>query len=218
MLLTRRLRLINPLLANRNNHGRNPYPNKVFTRVNTPRNQPEGRAYIASDLPRWEWAFLEARDALSLSDVAVSAIVPPRWYAVANTKVFNRRYRYGSSMRTESHESLSANQVFEAVFTLSAHVPPNTDGNGRFIRPPDEQEFDDMLSHIGEHLGMSEWGHGRQFGRFEISLLTKPQETPTNGDPTPAGDAGDTDRETDSAAEVHHSQGRGGDDGDPGPP
>ncbi len=64
-------------------------------------------------------------------------------------------------------------------FTLSRYVPPGTDGNGRFTRAPDEEEFDAMLAHIGVQLGMSEWGHARDYGMFEIKL-------PPPDDPKPA--------------------------------
>jgi hypothetical protein len=120
------------------------------------------------DLPRWEWAFLEARDALHFSDVAVSAIIPCRWYSAKRTSTYNRKYKRGSQMMTEKFESLSSGQVIETQFTLSKHIPPNTDGGGRFTRTPDEHEFDEMLTHIGNLLGISEWGHARDYGRFEL--------------------------------------------------
>jgi hypothetical protein len=59
--------------------------------------------------------------------------------------------------------------VLKWSFTLSKHLPPSGDGGGRFTRPPDEEEFDAMLEHIGEHLGMSEWGHAYLYGRFKIN-------------------------------------------------
>lgn len=168
MLLTRRLRLTSQWLAAKNNHDRKD-PKRVFSRLSRiPAGEAEGLVYIASDLGRWEWAFLEARDALQLHDVAVSAIVPCYWFSAKGTTTYHRKFKRAESMVTEKFESLSVGQVIEMRFTLSKHIPPNTDGNGRFSRAPDESEFDAMLSHIGEALGMSEWGHARAYGRFVI--------------------------------------------------
>ena len=168
MLINRRLRLLTPLLAAKHNHDRKD-PKRVFNRVLKP---PQGcdpeRCYIYMDMPRWEWAFLEARDALHLSDVAVSAIIPCRWYSVKRTSAYNRKFKRAGQMLTEKFESLSTGQTLDVQFTLSKHIPPNTDGGGRFTRAPDEQEFDEMLLHIGAHLGISEWGHARDYGRFEL--------------------------------------------------
>ena len=169
MLISRRLRLLTPLLASKHNNDRSD-PKRVFNRLTKiPSGQDASRIYIYSDLGRWEWAFLEARDALNLGDVAVSAIIPCRWYSAKRTSTYNRKFKRGEQMLTEKFESLSSGQILDMQFTLSRHVPPNTDGGGRFTRPPDEQEFDEMLAHIGNLLGMSEWGHARDYGRFELS-------------------------------------------------
>ena len=145
-----------------------------------------------TDMPRWEWAFLEARDALGYEDVAVSAIIPCRWYAVQRTSSYNRKFTRGNQMCEEKFESLPTGQVFEMKFTLSRHVPPGTDGNGRFTRAPDDEEFDAMLTHIGEQLGMSGWGHAREYGRFEIKMPIPNDPAPTpdenTGEPAEQGD------------------------------
>jgi hypothetical protein len=167
MLIERRLRLLSPLLAAKRNDDKED-PRRVFVRMPTPPGEDPDRVYIATQLPRWQWAFLEARDALRLDDVAVSAIVPSRWLTAARTSTYNRKYRRGTTPMIDKFESLASGQVISMNFTLSKHVPPNTDGEGRFTRAPDEGEFDAMLSHIGEHLGMSEWGHAYLYGRFEI--------------------------------------------------
>jgi hypothetical protein len=125
--------------------------------------------HIATPLKRWTWAFLEARDAVGLSDVALTAILPSRYFTVAKTSTYFRTFRRGSGpMEKEGFESLPSGQVLRWEFTLSKHLPPGGEGGGRFVRPPDEDEFDAMLKHIGEHLGMSEWGHAYLYGRFKI--------------------------------------------------
>ena len=77
-------------------------------------------------------------------------------------------------------------------FHLSKNVPPNTDSDGRFNRAPDEEELDAMLSYIGEHLGMSEWGHAYKFGRFELRPpKTNNDEQTTKGvDPSKSTEGG----------------------------
>lgn len=170
MLITRRLKLVSPLLAAKHSGNKDGGPHRIFVKVRPPRGEDPDRVYIATPLSRWNWAFLEARDALGIEDAATSAIIPAHWYSVKKTSTYNRKFRRGQhgDMRTEQFESLPTGQVFELTFTLSKHVPPNTDGGGRYTRTPDEEEFDAMLAHIGEHLGMSEWGQHYLYGRFEI--------------------------------------------------
>jgi len=167
MLITRHLKLTSPLLAEQRNNDKID-PKRVFRRVKPPRDSDDSRVYIKAPLPRWEWAFLEARDACGFDDAAVSVIIPASYYSVARTSTYNRRYKFRGQPATEKFESLPSGQVFQMQFTLSQHIPPGGDGFGRHDRVPDEEEFDAMLSHIGEHLGMSEWGHKYDFGRFEI--------------------------------------------------
>lgn len=177
MLIERRLRLITPILAAKRSN--NPAsPRRVFVHYKTPKGQPDDKVYLASDLKRWEWAFLEARDELGFNDVCLGAVIPSHWYAVHHTSTYNRKFRREGKRATEQFESVPANHVMRISFTLSRHLPPNTDGIGRFTRAPDETEFDVMLAHIGEHLGMSEWGHAFKFGRFEIRPQTN--DTTTN--------------------------------------
>jgi hypothetical protein len=169
MLLTRKLRLTTPLLAvKRERDACTGEFRRVFARLPVPRGEPADRVYLPSPLARWQWAFLEARDALDLKDAAVSAILPAPWYSASATSVYNRRHRNGEKKIVEKFESLQSGQVIEARFTLSRYIPPDTDGLGRFSRAPDEQEFDDMLIYIGENLGISEWGHAYLHGRFKI--------------------------------------------------
>jgi hypothetical protein len=167
MLIERKLRLITPILsAKRSNDPAN--PRRVFVHSRTPKGEPDGQVYLQSDLKRWEWAFLEARDELNYKDVCLGAVLPGHWYAANRTATYNRKFRRGTERAVEQFESIPAGHVIRIKFTLSKHLPPNTDGLGRFTRPPDEIEFDEMLAYIGENLGMSEWGHALKLGRFEI--------------------------------------------------
>lgn len=166
MLITRDVKLLSPLLGARLNT-KGSQPRKEFDKVQV--KGVEG-VHIAAPLKRWTWAFLEARDALELGDVALTAIIPSRYYTVGKTSTYFRTYRRGSGpLEKEGFESLPTGQVLKWEFTLSKHLPPGGDGNGRFSRPPDEEEFDAMLNHVGEHLGMSEWGHAYLYGRFKIN-------------------------------------------------
>lgn len=180
MLIERRLRLITPILAAKRSN--NPAaPRRVFVHYKTPKGQPDDKVYLASDLKRWAWAFLEARDELDFDDVCLGAIIPCCWYSVNHTSTYNRKFRREGRWATEPFESVPAGHVMRINFTLSKHLPPNTDGAGRFSRPPDEAEFDAMLAHIGEHLGMSEWGHALALGRFEIRPSTNDTTTDNGG-------------------------------------
>lgn len=163
MVITRKIKLITPLLALRMNSNAQPRPRREFNKEPS-----ESNIKIQADMARWNWAFLEARDALGLEDVATSAIIPAPHYTVGRTSTYTRRYRRGRADCREDFEALPTGQVLTWEFTLSRYCPPGGDGNGRFDRPPDEVEFDQMLSHIGDRLGMSEWGHAYLYGRFVI--------------------------------------------------
>ena len=201
MLITRDIKLLSPLLAARMNTKVEPNRREFYKTANA-----DGTFSIPTDLARWNWALLEARDALGLEDVAISAILPRNTYEVSNTSTYWRTFRRGRGEQSkEAFESISSGRVIQWRFTLSHHLPPGGDGGGRFIRPPDEEEFDMMLNHIGENLGMSEWGHAYLYGRFTIK---KNERTNTEGpqkdeqhrseqaaaiedDATPDGRAGD---------------------------
>jgi hypothetical protein len=162
MLIDRRVQLLSPILASKANN-RGTVTRREFARIKST----DGKVHIKSDLARWNWAFLEARDALGLSDVAVSAILPAHSYVVNTTSTYHRTFRRGRGEQLkEAFESLPAGHVVTWQFTLSQHVPPG--GGSRFTRAPSGAEFDSMLTHIGENLGMSEWGHAYLYGRFTI--------------------------------------------------
>ena len=162
MLLERDLKIVSPILATKMNNTVTPCRREfVKTAV-------EGGVEIRNDLARWNWAFLEAKDALGLVDVGVAAIIPCATYFVSGTSTYWRSFRRGRDMLKEAFEAISSGRTAKFKFTLSQYIPPNCDGNGRFNRAPDESEFDAMLTHIGKHLGMSEWGHAYLYGRFVI--------------------------------------------------
>lgn len=162
MLLERDLQLVTPILATKMNNKVTP-PRREFVKEKL-----EDGVQIRNDLARWNWAFLEARDALKLDEVAVAAIIPCATYFTKNTSTYWRSFRRGRDMMKEAFEAVSSGRLAKFKFTLSQHIPPNCDGSGRFQRSPSEEEFDAMLTHIGEHLGMSEWGHSYLYGRFSI--------------------------------------------------
>lgn len=167
MLIERRIVLDSPILAAAMNNRATP-PRREFRKSAVANGDGKTIVRIPANMERWQWAFLEARDALGLHDVAVSAIIPKTHYDVGFTSTYNRRFRRGEGGQQvrEAFESISAGRVVTWQFTLASSVPP---GHGdRFIRPPTEQEFDAMLSHIGEYLGMSEWGQTYGYGRFRI--------------------------------------------------
>jgi hypothetical protein len=165
MIIHREVKMLTPLLAAKMNQKLQP-PRREFTRVCVA-GKPDG-VHIANQLARWKWAFLEARDALGFTDVSVAAIIPCHYFSVRRTSTYNRKFRRGRTMVSEAFEALPTGQTVAFEFTLSKHLPPHGDGNGRFVRTPDEDEFDRMLAHIGEYLGMSEWGQDYLYGRFKL--------------------------------------------------
>ena len=168
MLIERELKLISPLLALKMNNQSNPARREFVKKPG------DGGVYIRSDLPRWHWAFMEARDAMEMLDVSVLAILPSVYYWTKATSTYNRNFRRGRIQGKEAFEAIPSGSIIKCRFTLANSLPPDADDTGRFSRPPDEVEFDRLLSHIGEHLGMSEWGHAYMYGRFEL----RRRETP----------------------------------------
>lgn len=161
MLITKKVRLTSAILASRPPRG--PDARREFDRLPSAEGEP---LKIKTYLERWNWAFLEARDALELGDVSVATVLPAAFFEVKSTSTYNRTYN--NSKERESFECISSGAVLAWRFTLSKHLPPHSEDHPRFVRPPSEEEFDAMLSHIGEHLGMSFWGHDYLFGRFAI--------------------------------------------------
>ncbi len=170
MLITRSIKLTTPLLASRPTRG--PSNRKEFDRLPSAPGEP---VKIRTYWERWQWAFLEARDALGLGDVSVATIIPANSFEVKKTSTFNRTY--GHTREKDAFESISSGQVLQWRFTLSQHLPPHGEDNERFVRAPTEEEFDAMLAHIGEHLGMSFWGHDYGYGRFTIHTPFQPNNT-----------------------------------------
>ncbi len=170
MIITRKIRLTSPILASRPPSG--PDARRSFDRIPTPEGAP---VKIKTYLERWNWAFLEARDALELEDVSVAVILPAPFFEAKRTSTYNRNQ--SNSREKEAFECIPSGSVLEWRFTLSCHLPPHAEDHPRFTRPPTEEEFDAMLSHIGANLGMSFWGHGYLFGMFEIHN----PPIPTNG-------------------------------------
>lgn len=198
MLITRKLKLTTALLAMRRSN--NPEaPRRVFTEFRPrPKDLDDSLKCIRTDMARWNWAFLEARDALQFENIATSAILPCRWFAVKNTSTYTKKTKLGKGrVKKEQFESLSAGQKFEMQFTLSKHIPPSTDGMGRFTEAPTEEQFDAMLEHIGSNLGISEWGHPFGYGMFVISEY-------------------DLNKNTNAEDQLRHGEGRGSHDDSPG--
>lgn len=178
VLITRSVRLTSPLLASRPT--RSLPPRREFDKIPDKRpppaaGEPPRPERIKTYVERWNWAFLEARDALGLTTTSVTTIIPTAYYEVRKTSTYNRIYN--GSRETDAFESIPAGTVLQWQFTLSQHLPPHAEDHDRFARPATEDEFDAMLAHIGEHLGMSHWGHDYLFGRFTI-LPTKTADAP----------------------------------------
>jgi hypothetical protein len=168
MIVTRKVRLTAPILASRpatSSDGR-----RTFDRLKSTN---DVVIRIKTYLDRWNWAFLEARDALDFEDVCVAAIIPAPYFETSRTSTYVRRQ--SGSRNNESFECIPSGSVLEWRFTLSNQLPPHTD-HPRYSRAPTEEEFDAMLKHIGENLGMSFWGHGFLFGTFELHFQHKIKE------------------------------------------
>lgn len=186
VLVVRKIKLLTPILASRPS-----LPGELCRKFDRVPHSEGGPLRIVTYLDRWNWAFLEARDALNLDDVSVSTIIPAPYFEVKRTSTYRRNYG-GSVRSSEAFENIPSGSVLEWRFTLSNHLPPHSEYNGRFTRPPSEEEFDAMLAHIGEHLGMSFWGHGYLYGRFTLHnypIKNEPSNEPSNAPSNEPSDA-----------------------------
>lgn len=167
MIHVQRVRLLSPLLSvtRLDQDGDGP-PKRVFRRM---KGAPEGQVRIAHDLPRWRWALLEARDSLGMRDVSLGTILPTAWFEVPERclNVYTRNYGSGERRQEERFEAISTGKVLEWRFTVSDRLPPHEDEDIH-SRPADIDDLRALLQHIGQHIGMSQWGHGYLFGLFEL--------------------------------------------------
>ena len=164
MVIARQIRLLKPILAARppvEKDGRREFD--VLSRV-------KGKVTLPSNMARWEWAFLEARDALELPQLSVACITPATSFDAALTSTYTRSFSRGSSAKqTEKFECVPSNAVLSWSWVLASSLPPYAEISELRSTPPDVQQFDAMLKFIGEMLGMSEWGNHYGFGRFVIT-------------------------------------------------
>lgn len=164
MIIKRKIRLLKPILAARPPQDRD--GRREFDAVL------RGKSGITlpMNLARWEWAFLEARDALEMPHVSVACITPSVQFTVPGTSTYTRSFRRGNDgvQQTEKFECVPSNAVLHWTWVLASSLPPHVEIGETRSDPPSVTEFDDMLKFTGEMLGMSEWGNNYGFGRFTI--------------------------------------------------
>lgn len=163
MLIKRQVRLTKAILAAARPKVQG--ERRHFVRLETA----SDKVVLPHNLTRWAWAFRQARESLKLpKEVATEAILPTVGFAVSNTSTYDHNYREKGVRRSEPFECLSAGRVLEWCFNLATELPPHVEELGKPCRPPDEEEFDQMLAYIGENFGMSEWGHAVLYGTFKV--------------------------------------------------
>jgi len=124
---------------------------------------------LAFDLPRLQWSFKEACEALHLNHVNTKVIRMEEGFVAP--KLVSYRRRYNHQKKKEQQEDF-----FEAIRegthltmqVLVTQAPPDTHDH---LIPPDQNELEQIFRFIGKMLGLSPWGGHFGYGRFEVLEL-----------------------------------------------
>lgn len=161
MLIERQLKLTKTYLSRRVD------PVIASKRVFRKQASQDGGWLIETNLERWQWAFIEARDSLqetypSLATVSTQVIIPARNFYVDKPSLNTL------TVKGVTHDALFEDTVMKMRFVLSKTLPPHAVA-AKFHRCPDESELDIMLEFIGEYLGVSELRNDLRYGTFQVA-------------------------------------------------
>lgn len=122
---------------------------------------------LALDLERWIWAFNHAAEALKF-DVHTAALHPAEGIAAPTLVLYNRRWidrKNGKeTLRAEMFESVRKGAVLTFRLAVTA---------GEEKPAPSLEQVQAMFNHIGEFIGISQWGNRWGYGRFFVESVVK---------------------------------------------
>jgi hypothetical protein len=125
---------------------------------------------LAFDLPRLQWSFKEACDALHLDHVDVKTIRMEEGFKSPALVSYRRRYNYQKKQQEDFFEAIREGTVL-TMQTLTTRTAPETTSAKK---SPTQEELAQIFKFIGTMLGLSPWGGHFGYGRFDvISLETK---------------------------------------------
>jgi hypothetical protein len=124
---------------------------------------------LAFDLPRLQWTFTEACDALHLAHVDVKTIRMEEGFRAPTLTSYRRRYSYQQNKKQQE-------DFFEAiregtVLTMQVLVTRNLPNHQTALKPPTQEELSQIFKFVGAMLGLSPWGGHFGYGRFDVISL-----------------------------------------------
>ncbi len=129
---------------------------------------------IVNDVGLWHYALGEAVKSLRLETLHPDCIRMPDEYRAPSLGIYNRRYQHPVLKHkwAQQFEAISSG----AVITIPIEILANQ-STGEM---PSEDEVRLAFSWVGKWIGVTQWGHEFNFGRFNlISLLPTPQHVPS---------------------------------------
>ena len=124
---------------------------------------------LAFDLPRLQWSFQEACDALHLHHVNTKTIRMEEGFRSPSLVSYRRRYNH--QKKNEQQEDF-----FEAIregthLTMQVLVTNTIPNSASHQKAPTDEELKQIFSFVGSMLGLSPWGGHFGYGRFEVLEL-----------------------------------------------
>lgn len=162
MLYELRLKLVSEMLGDQQT------PDRV-RRFNRPKSM-GGR--IALDLPHWTWAVREAVRALHLDQVDPGRVMMERQMRAPTLQLYTRRWSQANGrtgrkvQKKEMFESICVGAELGINFMVGEQPAPGAEKRG--LRAPTQDELKQIFSLIGDLVGISPWGAGFGYGRFDV--------------------------------------------------
>lgn len=162
MLYELRLKLTSEMLGDQQT------PDRV-RRFNRPKSM---GGKIALNIPQWTWAIGEAIQALHLDQVDPGRVMMERQMRAPTLQLYTRRWsktngRTGKKVqKQEMFESIGVGAELGINLMVSEHPAPGSEKRG--LQAPTQDELRQIFSLIGSLMGISPWGAGFGYGRFDV--------------------------------------------------
>ncbi len=125
------------------------------------------------NLAQWNWALVEAMDALGMDSVDPSTIRFPTHISPPALELYIRRWSHtGKETQQEKFEAIrtGTHLTFDVLITRTKEPSSASQGNSR---PPTVDEYRRVMEFIGDRIGLSPWGSRMGYGRFQVMDVGK---------------------------------------------
>ena len=127
------------------------------------------KSVLAFDLPRLQWTFKEACDALHLDHVDVKTIRMEEGFRSPTLISYRRRYNYQKQKQEDFFEAIREGTVLTMQVLVTRPMPESNLPK----KPPTQEELEQIFKFVGSMLGLSPWGGHFGYGRFDVESLEK---------------------------------------------